>query len=271
MATAALDGVIPGQRLDSSSEDLLWPSTSREIGAPARGPAAGGALDAVALAEATLAAIETCDDRAIAIRPTPDRALKEASCRPRRLRDGRARSLLDGVPIGWKDLFDLEGEVTTAGLRVLAADPPRRATRRWSPGQGGRHGLRRPPQHDRVRLLRHRPQPALRHAAQPAWPRHTAHPRRPSSSASGVARGQGALRRCGYAARIPAARCAFPLPITALSATRPRAAATLPDGVSLATQPDSSGRYAAPVEDAVLVDAAMRGCRCPSSRRRRAR
>jgi aspartyl-tRNA(Asn)/glutamyl-tRNA(Gln) amidotransferase subunit A len=43
------------------------------------------------------------------------RALDEALAATQRWRDKRPASALDGVPIAWKDLFDVAGSVTTAG------------------------------------------------------------------------------------------------------------------------------------------------------------
>jgi hypothetical protein len=81
-------------------------------------------LEAEEVAERTLASIRACDDQAIFTRLTEGRALIEARAASRRIRAGRPRSLLDGVPIAWKDLFDLEGIVTTAGSKVLDRDAP---------------------------------------------------------------------------------------------------------------------------------------------------
>lgn len=83
-----------------------------------------GALDARALAEETLDAIGRHPDQAIFISLTADRAKVEAEAAARRLREGRSLGFLDGIPIAWKDLFDLEGLVTTAGSAVLAKDAP---------------------------------------------------------------------------------------------------------------------------------------------------
>jgi aspartyl-tRNA(Asn)/glutamyl-tRNA(Gln) amidotransferase subunit A len=85
-----------------------------------------GRLDAVELAERTLDAIRTHPDQAIFIDLLADRALREAQASRRRLRDGSPASALDGVPIGWKDLFDIEGRVTKAASLVLRDDPPAR-------------------------------------------------------------------------------------------------------------------------------------------------
>lgn len=83
-----------------------------------------GALDPRALVEETLSAIGDHADRAIFTCLTPQRAKAEAEAAAKRIRDGRSLGLLDGIPVAWKDLFDLEGVVTTAGSRVLAGDPP---------------------------------------------------------------------------------------------------------------------------------------------------
>ena len=83
-----------------------------------------GALDPVALVEETLAAIESHPDTTIFTCLLKERAKAEAEAARRRLRDGRSRGVLDGVPIAWKDLFDVEGLSTTAGSRVLKDGEP---------------------------------------------------------------------------------------------------------------------------------------------------
>lgn len=47
-------------------------------------------------------------------------ALEEAEQSAARWRSGKPLSALDGIPIGWKDLFDIKGTVTTAGSRAIA-------------------------------------------------------------------------------------------------------------------------------------------------------
>ena len=49
---------------------------------------------------------------------TAERARAEARSAQARLEAGRPASALDGVPIAWKDLFDLEGERTTAASEI---------------------------------------------------------------------------------------------------------------------------------------------------------
>lgn len=83
-----------------------------------------GKLDAVELTEQVLDGIAQSDDNAIFIDVLADRALAEAKAARRRLKAGKPASLVDGVPIGWKDLFDLEGRVTKAASVVLRNDAP---------------------------------------------------------------------------------------------------------------------------------------------------
>jgi aspartyl-tRNA(Asn)/glutamyl-tRNA(Gln) amidotransferase subunit A len=79
-----------------------------------------GVADPREIAEATLAGIEACDEPGLFVLVTADRARAEAAAASDRVRAGQPRSLLDGVPVAWKDLFDLQGAATTAGSRVLA-------------------------------------------------------------------------------------------------------------------------------------------------------
>ncbi|MEP3278818.1 MAG: amidase [Stappiaceae bacterium] len=51
----------------------------------------------------------------IFVNVTRERAMQEAQASEVRLKSGHARTPLDGVPIGWKDLIDMKGEITTAG------------------------------------------------------------------------------------------------------------------------------------------------------------
>ncbi len=63
-------------------------------------------------------------DRALFIRLTPERALQEARCSTLRWAEGRPLGPLDGIPIVWKDLFDMAGTPTTAASAWLAEAPP---------------------------------------------------------------------------------------------------------------------------------------------------
>lgn len=83
-----------------------------------------GLADPMEIAEATLAGIEACDEPGLFVLVTADRARAEAAAASERVRAGLPRSPLDGVPVAWKDLFDLQGATTTAGSRVLARQTP---------------------------------------------------------------------------------------------------------------------------------------------------
>ena len=98
--------------LDKSAADL-----GRAIGT--------GDVDPVALAEAFFARIHAHDlkDRIYA-RLTEDRALAEAEAAAARARAGQRLSLLDGVPVSWKDLFDTAGAETEAGSALLQGRVP---------------------------------------------------------------------------------------------------------------------------------------------------
>lgn len=52
------------------------------------------------------------------------RARREAEAAAARWRDGQPLSLFDGVPLAWKDLFDVAGSVTTAAAEVRRDAPP---------------------------------------------------------------------------------------------------------------------------------------------------
>lgn len=83
-----------------------------------------GSLDPVALAEETLDAIRAYKDQAIFTQLLERRAKEEAAASSKRLREGRSRGLLDGIPVAWKDLFAIAGLPTTAGSVVLADAAP---------------------------------------------------------------------------------------------------------------------------------------------------
>lgn len=83
-----------------------------------------GHLDPRSLVEETLDAIDKDDDQAIFICLTAERAMAEAEAASKRIREGRSCGVLDGIPVAWKDLFDLAGVATTAGSTVLSNDAP---------------------------------------------------------------------------------------------------------------------------------------------------
>ncbi|MCH8167573.1 MAG: amidase [Proteobacteria bacterium] len=79
-----------------------------------------GEIDPRDLAEVFLGAIAAHPDTdRIYARTTPERARAGADAAAARARSGARLGPLDGVPIGWKDNYDIEGEVTEAGSMLL--------------------------------------------------------------------------------------------------------------------------------------------------------
>ncbi|MBX5153816.1 amidase [Rhizobium lentis] len=222
----------------------------------------GGAADPVDVAETVFESIANYADKAVFTTLLEGRAVEEARACSKRLREGRSLGLLDGIPIAWKDLFDIEGLPTTAGSIVLASDAP--ATRDAAV----------------VGLLRRAGMVAIGrtnmsefafsglginpHYGTPVNPRSTDLPRIPggSSSGAGVAVAAGLVpvamgTDTGGSVRIPAAFNG----IVGYKATRGRYTM---DGVyPLAKSLDSLGPLCRSVRDAVWIDAAMRGLTAP--------
>lgn len=101
-------------------DDWQWQS----VAALGRGIAAGQ-IDPVDLCETFLSAIDAHSHRdRIYARVTPERARSEAQAASLRARAGQRRSLLDGVPISWKDNVDSAGVATEAGSALLKGRVP---------------------------------------------------------------------------------------------------------------------------------------------------
>lgn len=83
-----------------------------------------GRRDPVELLAEVFDRIDSHGDPALFIRTMRPRAEAEARASRERLRSGNPASLVDGVPLAWKDLFDLKGSVTTAGSAVLRDAAP---------------------------------------------------------------------------------------------------------------------------------------------------
>lgn len=222
-----------------------------------------GALDPVALAEDVLEGIRGWRDQSIFVSLTPERAIMEAQAARDRIRAGHSRGQLDGIPIAWKDLFDLEGMATTAGSVVLADAPAASedaavvdalkaagmiAIGRTNMSEFAFSGLGINP-----------------HYGTPENPHSRDVPRLPggSSSGAGVAVAAGLVpvamgTDTGGSIRIPAAFNG----VVGYKATRGRYPM---DGVfPLAKRLDSLGPLTRTVQDAVWVDAAMRRQTTPS-------
>ncbi|MEO9516720.1 MAG: amidase family protein [Paracoccaceae bacterium] len=86
-----------------------------------------GDIDPVALTQTYLDAIDAHDlrDKVYSI-VTAERAMAEAEAAAHRARIGQRLSLVDGVPISWKDLFDTVDIVTEAGSKLLAGRIPKK-------------------------------------------------------------------------------------------------------------------------------------------------
>lgn len=86
-----------------------------------------GEASPVAVVEYLLERIAASEPENVFITVTADRALEEARAADRRYKSGTPLSALDGVPIGWKDIIDIAGTRTTAGSKVLGAQPAKNA------------------------------------------------------------------------------------------------------------------------------------------------
>ena len=81
---------------------------------------AAGQITSRDLTEAYLAAIDSHASRdEIYARTTPERARAEADAADARLKAGTPAGPLDGVPISWKDLYDVAGIGCEGGTRLL--------------------------------------------------------------------------------------------------------------------------------------------------------
>ncbi|NCW54533.1 MAG: amidase, partial [Rhodobacteraceae bacterium] len=103
-------------------------SSILEMSASDLGRAIGtGTLDPVEIAQVYLQSIEEHPEaKRIYTMTTKKRALAEAETASTRARSGQRLSLLDGVPISWKDLFDTAGYVTEAGSDLLKGRVPQK-------------------------------------------------------------------------------------------------------------------------------------------------
>lgn len=85
---------------------------------------AAGEASAVDAANAVLARLDGVGAALnVAIRVTPERALRDAEASDLRRRHGESQGALDGVPLGVKDIYDVVGIPTTAGSAFLGRQP----------------------------------------------------------------------------------------------------------------------------------------------------
>ncbi|NOV17641.1 amidase [Ensifer adhaerens] len=225
-----------------------------------------GALDPRELTRWTLERIRSHDDQAIFTTILPERAMREAEASARRIAAGRSFGLLDGIPVAWKDLFAIKGVATTAGSVVLKDAPAAQedAAMVTALGHAGMVSV------GRVNMsefafsgLGINP-----HYGTPRNPRARDVDRLPggSSSGSGAAVAADLVpvsigTDTGGSIRIPAAFNG----IVGYKATRGRY--SMRGVFPLAKSLDSLGPLCRTVQDAVWVDAAMRGLPAPEIRR----
>ncbi|MDQ0396522.1 amidase family protein [Labrys monachus] len=95
--------------------------TAVEIGLAFR----NGETTPPALADYLLGRIEASRGDNVFITVTAARAMREAEAAAARYERGRPLSPLDGVPIAWKDLIDIEGAPTTGGSLLFSREVPK--------------------------------------------------------------------------------------------------------------------------------------------------
>ncbi|MBS8267642.1 amidase [Halomonas litopenaei] len=228
-----------------------------------------GELDPVALTRQCLT--RATDSDAVFISLTEQRALVEAEACAERQRSGTLRGPLDGVPLAWKDLFDIAGTATTAGGKVLGKTPADRDAEavRHTAGAGmvcigktnlteiAYSGLGLNPHYG---TPHHTPPPTSSEHEHEHESRNENEPRAPggSSSGSAVAVAQGIVPAAigtdtAGSLRVPAA-------FNGLVSYRPSQARHSRQGVTpLADSLDTIGVIASTLEDCLAIDDTMRG------------
>ncbi len=183
---------------------------------------------------------------------------------------GAPLSPLDGVPIAWKDLFDVAGTPTTAGSKLFAGGPAKTADLACVANAAAAGMVsRRQAQPDRARLFRPRPQSALsaRRSIRTTARRCARRAARPRAAAQ---RSPARLVPCaigsdtGGSVRIPAAFNG----VVGYKTSTGRIDAT--GLVPLARSYDTIGPLARSVEDCILLDMVLRGAVTTPVRRARA-
>lgn len=119
------DGLDPGapgstgRDASTGRTGSTGPATAQALATAYR----AGTTDPVAELDACLGRIGALDGQLGAVLTTDPRALDAARVSARRLRAGRPRSALEGVPVLLKDNIDTAGFPTTAGSRLLSGVP----------------------------------------------------------------------------------------------------------------------------------------------------
>jgi aspartyl-tRNA(Asn)/glutamyl-tRNA(Gln) amidotransferase subunit A len=85
-----------------------------------------GDFSAAELVELTLARLELDGASSVFISLMRERAMEDARASDDRRRKGACLSAWDGIPLAWKDNYDIEGMPTTVGSDIYRAAPPAR-------------------------------------------------------------------------------------------------------------------------------------------------
>lgn len=222
-----------------------------------------GRRDPVDLLAEVFDRIDAHADPALFVRILRPRAEAEARASRERLRAGLLASLVDGVPLAWKDLFDLQGSVTTAGSAVLRDAAPATADAALV------HAAMRAGMVSvgcvNMTEFAYSGIGLNPHYGTPRNPRDPAVARSPggSSSGSGAVVAAGIVpvsigTDTGGSVRIPAS-------FNGVVGYKTSVGHYLMEGVfPLSRTLDTLGPLAQTVEDCVLTDAALRGLRAPS-------
>jgi len=214
-----------------------------------------GEASAVELTEYYLSKTDKPEAENVFISVTRERALREAAAADQRIATGRPLSALDGVPIVWKDLIDLKGEVTTAASESRRIAPP--AERDASiAGHGGMVCLGK----TNLTEFAYSGLGLNPHFGTPKNPHSPDAPRIPGGSSSGTGVAVAAnLAPCGIgtdtggSVRVPAA-------MNGIVGYKTSEGRIDKDGVyPLSTTLDTVGPLARSVEDCVLIDMILRG------------
>jgi aspartyl-tRNA(Asn)/glutamyl-tRNA(Gln) amidotransferase subunit A len=217
-----------------------------------------GETTPVPLTECLLGRIERAKDDHVFITVMADRALAEAGKAAARYRRNEPLSPLDGVPIGWKDIFDVAGAPTTAGSKLFAGQPAKTADLACvaNAAAAGMVAIGKL----NMTELAYSGIGLNPHYGTPLNPNDRATPRSPGGSSSGSGAAVAArLVPCavgsdtGGSVRIPAAFNG----VVGYKTSHGRIDAT--GLVPLAKSYDTIGPLARSVEDCILLDMAMRG------------
>lgn len=216
-----------------------------------------GETTAVEIAGQHLDRIRKHADPSIFITLTQERAFREAEASDQRRQMGKTKGPWDGIPVVWKDLFDTQGDPTTAGARVYQNAPPAHqdASVVAACRDAGMVCLGK----SNLSEFAYSGLGLNPHFGTPVNPRSDATPRAPGGSSSGsavaVAAGLAPIAvgtDTAGSVRVPASFCGIP----GFKSSQNRYAN---DGIfPLSSSLDSVGSFAQTVDELIALDAIMR-------------